>query len=152
MVTTNHGTATNLSVTHLESATIRLCHSPSDLKTWQAPPALPCFSRTRTLRPALASNAAAVNPPIPLPMTIASHFSSATSFLNTRGRNHSSLYLRQEAWKNRHLKSRLPNQAHSFSYKFLTELILNFLRNLQAVYRVPLSKESSNKKKIPQRI
>ena len=30
--------------------------------------------------------------------------------------------------------------------RFLTELFLNSLRNLQAVYRPPLSKESSNKK------
>lgn len=57
---------------------------PFSVKVWQQPPATSCCSRTRTFFPALAIVAAAVIPPIPLPIIIASRFFGIFSLVNPK--------------------------------------------------------------------
>ena len=54
--------------------------SPLSMYVWQQPPAWSCCSSTNTFFPVLERMEAVVNPPIPLPITIASQLSSNTLF------------------------------------------------------------------------
>ena len=54
---------------------------PSFMKVWHKPPAWSFCSRTSTFLPSLAKTAAAVKPPTPLPITMASSF-CGTSYLS----------------------------------------------------------------------
>ena len=56
--------------------------NPFSVNVWQHPPAWSCCSSTSTLLLALDRMAAALRPPIPLPMTLASRFSGTLPSVN----------------------------------------------------------------------
>lgn len=90
--------------------------NPFSSKVWQHPPAWSCCSTTTTLLPAFARRIAAVSPPAPLPITMASRLSGTLFCLNP-----------VEKWKNPHVIDYLCHLVSKISildkcfYKFIND-------------------------------